>query len=96
VWPDGHGVWAEATCEGRLILVPRGTGGFGYDPIFVPEGLDRTMAELSPEEKNQISHRGKAFRRLRALIEARGLSDDEVARGRGDAEGADSRGTADR
>ena len=55
---------AEGTVEGTLITEPRGTGGFGYDPIFVPVGETRTMAELSPEEKDAISHRGKAFRAL--------------------------------
>jgi len=69
-WPDGRTVWAEGTCEGGLIMEPRGTGGFGYDPIFVPEGDDRTMAELSPEGKDAISHRGKAFRALRELLAA--------------------------
>jgi XTP/dITP diphosphohydrolase len=67
-WPDGRDVWAEATCEGRLILEARGTGGFGYDPIFVPKGESRTMAELTDEEKNAISHRGRAFRALRAKL----------------------------
>jgi XTP/dITP diphosphohydrolase len=74
-WPDGRDVWAEATCEGRLILEARGTGGFGYDPIFVPDELDRvgderTMAEISEGEKNAISHRGKAFRALRMKLSA--------------------------
>jgi XTP/dITP diphosphohydrolase len=69
-WPDGHDVWAEGTCEGTLILDPRGSGGFGYDPAFVPTGLDRTMAELPPGEKNAVSHRGRAFRRLRAMLGA--------------------------
>lgn len=64
VWPDGEHVRAQGTCEGRLILEPRGEGGFGYDPIFVPDGQDRTMAELLPDEKDAISHRGKAFRAL--------------------------------
>jgi XTP/dITP diphosphohydrolase len=63
-WPDGSEVSAEATCEGLLETKPRGTGGFGYDPIFVPAGWDRTMAELEPAEKDRISHRGKAFRAL--------------------------------
>jgi XTP/dITP diphosphohydrolase len=63
-WPDGESVLAEGTCEGRLSLEPRGVGGFGYDPIFVPNGEDRTMAELSSGEKDTISHRGKAFRAL--------------------------------
>lgn len=50
--------------RGALLKEPRGAGGFGYDPIFVPEGYEKTSAELSPEEKNAISHRGKAFRAL--------------------------------
>jgi XTP/dITP diphosphohydrolase len=53
---------------GRLIRVPRGSGGFGYDPIFVPAGLDRTSAELPPEEKDAISHRGQALRELAAYL----------------------------
>jgi XTP/dITP diphosphohydrolase len=69
-WPDGRHVEAEATCEGTLISKPRGTGGFGYDPIFVPAGWDDTMAELSAEEKDRISHRGRAFRALGELIGA--------------------------
>jgi XTP/dITP diphosphohydrolase len=67
-WPDGRDVRAEGTCEGRLILEPRGSGGFGYDPIFVPEGETRTMAELTEEEKNAVSHRGRAFRALKAEL----------------------------
>ncbi|HYU58660.1 MAG TPA: non-canonical purine NTP pyrophosphatase, partial [Actinomycetota bacterium] len=67
-WPDGRVVHGEGTCEGLLIARPRGTGGFGYDPAFVPEGWDRTMAELGPDEKNRISHRARALRALRALL----------------------------
>ena len=67
-WPGEWFAYAQATCEGSLLLEPRGTGGFGYDPIFVPRGETRTMAELSPAEKDAISHRGKAFRGLRDLI----------------------------
>jgi XTP/dITP diphosphohydrolase len=63
-WPEGTTVSAEAACEGSLILEPRGTEGFGYDPIFVPAGEDRTMAELSADEKDAVSHRGRAFRAL--------------------------------
>jgi XTP/dITP diphosphohydrolase len=70
-WPDGSEVWAEGTCEGTLETAPRGTGGFGYDPIFVPGGWERTMAELSPEEKDRISHRGQALRALRDRLAAR-------------------------
>jgi XTP/dITP diphosphohydrolase len=62
--PGGVDVWAEGTCEGLLETRPRGTGGFGYDPIFVPAGWDLTMAELAPAEKDRISHRGRAFRAL--------------------------------
>lgn len=57
---------AEGRIHGEIIPVPRGSGGFGYDPIFRVEGTPNTMAELSLEEKNKISHRGKA---MRALIE---------------------------
>ncbi|MEX2554902.1 MAG: RdgB/HAM1 family non-canonical purine NTP pyrophosphatase [Actinomycetota bacterium] len=67
VTPDGSESLAEGTVEGTLITEPQGSGGFGYDPIFVPEGDTRTMAELSAEEKDRISHRGKAFR---GLVEA--------------------------
>jgi XTP/dITP diphosphohydrolase len=56
--------------RGRLIHAPRGDGGFGYDPIFVPNGEERTNAELSAGEKDAISHRGKAFRALAAVISA--------------------------
>jgi XTP/dITP diphosphohydrolase len=58
----------EGRCEGTLAAEPRGTGGFGYDPAFVPDDTgprdERTMAELTPEEKNTISHRGRAAREL--------------------------------
>ena len=63
-FPDGREIHAEGTCEGTLVGKPRGTRGFGYDPIFVPEGWDRTMAELTDEDKDRISHRGRAFRAL--------------------------------
>jgi XTP/dITP diphosphohydrolase len=69
-WPDGAELWAEGVCEGALSRRPRGSGGFGYDPVFVPEGWERTMAELAPQEKDRISHRGRAFRALRKLLEA--------------------------
>ncbi len=54
--------------EGRLIRVPRGTGGFGYDPIFVPDGFEQTTAEMTAEAKDAISHRGRAFRALTPFI----------------------------
>jgi XTP/dITP diphosphohydrolase len=58
------GVFSWGECRGTIAEGPRGSGGFGYDPIFVPEGFSRTMAELSPEEKDRISHRGRAVRNL--------------------------------
>jgi XTP/dITP diphosphohydrolase len=67
-WPDGGDVQAEGVCEGIIGAEPRGTGGFGYDPIFEPMGWDRTTAELTPEEKDRISHRGRALRSLRAIL----------------------------
>lgn len=70
-WPEGTEVWAEGVCEGIIVRQPRGAGGFGYDPVFVPEGWDETMAELPPAEKDRISHRGRALRALGELL-ARG------------------------
>jgi XTP/dITP diphosphohydrolase len=67
--PSGDAVWTEGVCEGALRTKPKGTGGFGYDPIFEPAGWDRTMAELEAEEKDRISHRGQALRGLRELLE---------------------------
>jgi XTP/dITP diphosphohydrolase len=58
----------EGRLEGRLTTSPRGHNGFGYDPIFVPEGEERTTAEMAPEEKDAISHRGRAFRALAPMI----------------------------
>jgi XTP/dITP diphosphohydrolase len=52
---------AEGICEGAITLAPRGSGGFGYDPLFVPDGFDKTFAELSEEIKNRISHRAQAL-----------------------------------
>ncbi|WP_370894976.1 RdgB/HAM1 family non-canonical purine NTP pyrophosphatase [Janibacter sp. GXQ6167] len=62
--PDGRSAAVEGRVDGVLLQAPVGEGGFGYDPIFVPEGHSRTMAELSQDEKNAISHRGRAFRAL--------------------------------
>ena len=58
----------EKSCEGRLAAGPRGTGGFGYDSIFVPDGYNQTFAELPAEIKNQISHRGRALQELRKFL----------------------------
>lgn len=70
--PDGRAETAEGILEGKIAREARGENGFGYDPIFIPEGLSKTNAELKTEEKNKISHRGRAFRKaikiLRNLI----------------------------
>jgi len=65
IGPNGHEVSADGTLEGSLALAPRGTNGFGYDPILIPHGETRTCGELSADEKNAISHRGAAARSLR-------------------------------
>lgn len=70
VLPEGRETVVERRWSGRLIREARGAGGFGYDPIFVPDGETRTSAELSPEEKNAASHRGMAFRALLAELGA--------------------------
>ena len=62
--PDGRSDVVLGELCGTLARAPRGSGGFGYDPLLVPDGLDRTTAELSPAEKDAISHRGQAFRLL--------------------------------
>ena len=62
VGPNGETFNSAGAIEGRILETPRGSGGFGYDPLFQPNGLTRTMAELSPDQKNEISHRGVAFR----------------------------------
>jgi XTP/dITP diphosphohydrolase len=70
-WPDGHVEEFEARVDGRLVWPPRGAQGFGYDPMFLPDGLDRTFGELSAEEKHGLpphgrglSHRARAFIKL--------------------------------
>jgi XTP/dITP diphosphohydrolase len=68
VLPEGREFTVEGEMPGRLIRESRGEGGFGYDPIFVPDGETRTSAELAPAEKDAISHRGKAFRALAATL----------------------------
>lgn len=64
---------AEGVCPGMLAESPRGTNGFGYDPIFIPDGFSRTYAELQSEEKNQISHRAKALARMKEILATKPL-----------------------
>ncbi len=68
VYPDGREVCAEGYMYGKIINTPKGERGFGYDPIFVIDGESRTVAEMSDEEKNAVSHRGRALRALLAKI----------------------------
>jgi XTP/dITP diphosphohydrolase len=70
VTPDGTEQVVRGTVTGTLLRAPRGSNGFGYDPIFRPDGDTRTTAEMTPAEKDAISHRGKAFRALAPLIAA--------------------------
>ena len=65
-WPDGEQEVYEGRCDGSLIWPPRGTLGFGYDPVFVPAGRSVTFAELDPAEKHALSHRADAFAKLKA------------------------------
>jgi XTP/dITP diphosphohydrolase len=65
-WPDGHDELALGRVEGELVDPPRGAGGFGYDPMFQPTGREQTFAEMALAEKQALSHRGRAFRRLLA------------------------------
>ena len=70
--PDGPEIVAQGAIEGFVLPALRGGGGFGYDPLFQPEGDTRSLAEYAPEEKNRVSHRGQAVRQLLSLLETRG------------------------
>ncbi|OLC56697.1 MAG: non-canonical purine NTP pyrophosphatase, RdgB/HAM1 family [Chloroflexi bacterium 13_1_40CM_4_68_4] len=67
-WPDGRVETFEGVCPGRIAGAPAGANGFGYDPVFIADGYDRTMAELPSEVKNRISHRARAAAKLRARL----------------------------
>lgn len=68
---DGTRLVADGACEGHIGHAPRGTGGFGYDPLFIVDGDGRTMAELRPEEKNRVSHRARALAKMAAALRDR-------------------------
>lgn len=70
VLPDGREYTVEGTCPGKILRQLKGTGGFGYDPLFYVEELQKTFAELTMEEKNRISHRGQANQKAIAVIQA--------------------------
>ena len=65
---DGREWVVRGEVEGRIAENPRGTGGFGYDPLFVPVGHERTFAEMRPEEKNEMSHRTRAFGEIKEFL----------------------------
>ena len=65
-WPDGHLESFRGEVHGNVVFPPRGTRGFGYDPIFLPAGASETFGELGPERRMQLSHRTIAFRKLAA------------------------------
>jgi XTP/dITP diphosphohydrolase len=67
-WPDGPAVVVEGRVDGRLTFPPRGDRGFGYDPIFTPEGFGETFGEMDPAAKDAMSHRARAFARLKAAL----------------------------
>ena len=70
-WPDGHCETVEGRVDGTLTFPPRGQHGFGYDPIFVPDGHERTFGEMQPEEKQPLTHRARAFEQLAAILPSR-------------------------
>ena len=70
IGPAGEEHVVEGRCYGRIALAASGAGGFGYDPLFIPEGHDRSFAELSADEKNAISHRGRALAKVAEIIKA--------------------------
>lgn len=67
-WPDGHVEWFEGRVDGTLVWPPRGTNGFGYDPMFLPLGHDRTFGEMEPAAKQPLTHRAAAFRLLAEAV----------------------------
>ncbi|GEM_PF-267978 len=72
LFPDGRRIVARGECPGKILTAPRGVNGFGYDPLFVPDGYDVTFAEMDPEEKNKISHRARALATLKEILEPGG------------------------
>ncbi|NLB18763.1 MAG: XTP/dITP diphosphatase [Syntrophomonadaceae bacterium] len=69
-FPDGRIETADGVCEGRIGFEPQGRGGFGYDPLFIPENFDKTFGQLPAETKNAISHRGQALHRASQILQS--------------------------
>jgi len=70
VFPSGKSLYATGECHGTILTQPQGKGGFGYDPVFLPDGKSKSMAQLTAEEKNAISHRGDALRKFIKVLKA--------------------------
>jgi XTP/dITP diphosphohydrolase len=68
VYPDGREITFEGRCEGQAVWPPRGDGGFGYDPMFQPDGFDQTFGEMTADQKHAISHRAKAVTKLKHYL----------------------------
>ena len=71
IYPDGETIVSRGECHGHITEEPRGSQGFGYDPVFMAEGFDKTFGELGPEIKNGVSHRAKALEELERILECR-------------------------
>ncbi|MDD3182157.1 MAG: RdgB/HAM1 family non-canonical purine NTP pyrophosphatase [Alphaproteobacteria bacterium] len=67
-WPDGHTEVVEGRCDGQIVWPPRGNNGHGYDPFFLPDGQSMTFGEMNPSQKQEISHRGQALKKMAALF----------------------------
>lgn len=74
VLPDGRTVTAQGACEGEILFAPRGENGFGYDPVFYVPALGKTFAEAAPDEKNAVSHRGRALAAFEAAWKEKGYA----------------------
>ena len=68
LFPDGRKLVARGECKGRIAEEMRGEGGFGYDPLFIPEGFSKTFGEMTADEKNSVSHRGRSLARLEEML----------------------------
>ncbi|MCH7760745.1 XTP/dITP diphosphatase [candidate division TA06 bacterium] len=73
--PEGRIVTFEGVCRGRIGFEPKGEGGFGYDPLFIVEGIGKTFAEMTLEEKNQVSHRAKAMKKVMEYLKKKEFGD---------------------
>lgn len=68
-WPDGEYITVDSRCDGQIVWPPRGTNGHGFDPVFLPDGYEQTFGQMTTAQKNAISHRRRAFDKLRQMLE---------------------------